>query len=802
MWEIEKGVRGLDGFRDMLDEVGTIRTRKKFGGTPIEYLEQYCGYDTEVTSWREDPVTGLVYPQSHFIGLSRKERDDIHAATVVRACVYAWMIAVKGRAVCVRSWADIMECFRILVEFYGLNPNRRLKMPVQNLAYEFQFMKDRFRWLQVQETKFDPVKGKRVPAFDDGEPIMKSEVFSTKDRNVIRAVTADGIEFVDTLILSKANLEHMADGLRESLDWFNLEKLVNDMDYTKMRLPDTDLTEKELDYCGNDVKILAAYYWQKAQEDGDLTKIPMTDTGYVRAFTRKKALVLEEPVEKTSRTGRKYKDSRNHDFIRQIHGANMTVDTYRLAKEVFRGGHTHANAHHVGKILKDVASNDFTSSYPTQMISKPYPSTTPVRCDKIKSFNDVKRWSAAGYFVMFRCRIYGLDEKFTGEHILSESKCKIPNRPKKLKIDESSEFIVDNGRLVKCPELTTAMCDIDLRTFDSFYKWDREEVFDAYVSRYAYLPKPIIEAILHFYANKCLLKGSEDPEELVEYLKSKGMLNSSYGMQVMDIVRQYVKYTDDWNVENVSERSDEQMNLDLIEYNVDGQRFTFFLQGVACTAWSRDALLGGILAIGPEDYVYADTDSIKHLNHEKHLPYFEAYNKSITEQVNRVLDFYGIDRALACPVVDKKQKDGTVKKVAQPIGVWDYEGTYKAFMTWGAKRYLVIKWDKEKEKWKPEATVAGVNKRKYTEYLATCGKNPFKVFHPGKLVPHKACNRITTQYVDAMRVNGKKVGYRGTVTDCNGKECDYFEYSFVYMEPSDYMMTLGEFEEYVEAINH
>ena len=802
MWEIEKGIRGLDGLLDMLDEVETIKTRKKFNEEPIEYLEQYCGYDTECTSWRENPDTGAVYPQSHFIGISRAERDELHATTVARACTYIWMLSVKGKACHVRSWSDCLKMFQTLVDFYKLTPNRRLKIPVQNLSYEFQFMKDWFKWLQVQDTKFNPETRKREPIFDDGgkvvfyktdKPIMKSEVFSTKDRNVIRAVTADGIEFIDTLILSKANLEHMADNLRDSLDWFNLEKLVNDMDYTKLRFPDTELTEKELEYCANDVKILSAYFWNKAQEDGDLTKIPMTDTGYVRAYTRKKALVLDEPVERVSREGKKYKDARNHDFIREIHGMNMTVETYRLAKEVFRGGHTHANAHHVGKILKDVASNDFTSSYPTQMISKPYPSSTPVRCDKIKSIEDVKRWSAAGYFVMFRVKIWGLEEKFTGEHILSESKCKIP---------KGQVVIADNGRLVTCPYLETAFCDIDMRTFGEFYKWTKDVVFDAYVSRYAYLPKPIVESILHFYANKCLLKGSEDPDEIIEFMKSKGMLNSSYGMQVMDIVRQYVKYTDDWNISNVNERSDEDMWLDLTEYNTNTQRFTFFLQGVACTAWSRDALLGGILAIGPDDYVYADTDSIKHMNHEKHVPYFEAYNKMITEQVNKVLDFYGIDRALACPVVDKKQKDGTIKKVAQPIGVWDYEGTYKAFMTWGAKRYLVIKWDKDEGKWKPEATVAGVNKRKYTEYLATCGKNPFKVFHPGKLVPHSACQRLTSQYIDAKRVNGKKVGYRGTVTDCNGKVCDYFEYSFVYMEPSDYLMSLGEFGEYLEALNH
>ena len=46
---------------------------------------------------------------------------------------------------------------------------------------------------------------------------------------------------------------------------------------------------------------------------------------------------------------------------------------YGYAKMAFLGGYTHANAKFSCKILSDVHSIDFTSSYPTVMVSEKYP---------------------------------------------------------------------------------------------------------------------------------------------------------------------------------------------------------------------------------------------------------------------------------------------------------------------------------------------------------------------------------------------------------------------------------------------
>ena len=82
----------------------------------------------------------------------------------------------------------------------------------------------------------------------------------------------------------------------------------------------------------------------------------------------------------------------------------LTDEEYSKLKWCFMGGFTHSNAYYTNKIVNDVYSVDFTSSYPSVMIAEKYPMGTefkPTKDDIIKNgydyylekFCSILRWA-------------------------------------------------------------------------------------------------------------------------------------------------------------------------------------------------------------------------------------------------------------------------------------------------------------------------------------------------------------------------------------------------------------------------
>lgn len=747
----------------LTDDYQTIKIRKKLREhiwdeeqkktvvveSAIEYLNEIVAYDTEASSWRADPITGEVFTQKELVAMDDDERAEVHARTEPLGCVYAWMFGIRGKCVLFRSWESALAFFDTLAAHYKTNKNRRLIVWVHNLSYEFQWMRKRMNW---------------------------REVFSVGDREVVRCLLSNGIELRDSLILAKLPLEKVGEELRT----YKIQKQVGKLDYELIRTPATPLTKDEEHYCINDCLVLCAYIWEKCQDDGDITKIPMTDTGYVRRHTRKACLQC----------------GKNKSYIKMIQGLRLSVSDYVILKDAFAGGFTHGCWDHFADVFRDerteerpqwwfdrrVSSNDETSAYPAMMLARKYPMTCFTEHDDIKTIGDVWDYKRAGFATVFRIRIWGLRgaKKWTrrtgcrGEHVLSKSKCYIP---------KGSKVAIDNGRLISAEYLETAMTDVELEYFSHFYEWDAHEVYDARCAMYGYLPREIIEATLYFYEGKTTLKDVQDKVAL--YLKRKGQLNSEYGMMVMDIVRQVCNYSSgEWQIRNPEEFELDEMDGAIEMYNSDKNRFTFFAWGVWITAYARARL---IKAIGWElylDHVYCDTDSLKHLYHDRHARFFEEEDKKIIREIEECLDYYVIDKAAMRPK--------TVEDVEKPIGVWDYEGTYKQFKMCGAKRYLAEHWNKKKGEWEIEATVAGCNKKRLSAWLsgklddngkpAEIERDAFKTFDINLVVPARVANRVLTTYFDDAVV--------GTVTDYLGNEYTFEEMSGVSMEPSAFTMKI------------
>ena len=212
---------------------------------------------------------------------------------------------------------------------------------VHNLAYEFQFLSG-------------------IYAFKN------EECFFRDVRKPIYCRMFDCIEFRCSYIQTNMSLAHLTRqlGVKQKLSG-------QKFDYNKVRFPWTPLTDFEEEYCVTDVQALVECMRVKMENDHDnLQTIPLTSTGYVRRDCREalKPLYLDIleilPEEKE----------------------------YRLLRQAFRGGNTHANRKYSGKILRNVYSYDMSSCYPAQQLTKKFPMSKWKWIDDRLTFERIKRF--------------------------------------------------------------------------------------------------------------------------------------------------------------------------------------------------------------------------------------------------------------------------------------------------------------------------------------------------------------------------------------------------------------------------
>lgn len=653
-----------------------------------------------------------------------------------RAIMYCWQFGIDNLVTLGRTWEEYFSMMDILSRILSLDENRRLVVYVHNLAYEFQWIRKRVKW---------------------------EKVFILSRLRPVYAITS-GIEFRCSWKLSRKSLKAVADDLNIP----GMKKMVGDLDYSKIRTPLTPLTDKELRYCEYDIRVIEAYITNRIEQDGDITKIPLTSTGYVRNYCRRECF-------------KRWK--RYHNFISSL---TIEPDEFSQLQRAFQGGFTHANAHYVRKTLNNVASADITSSYPTVMLLEKFPMS------KAKLVTDQLNQEQFQYLLLNKCCLFDVEitnmiPKLFHEHPLSASKCS--NIKSYIKKDHKrpDNVIVDNGRVVMADRIVTTLTEQDYFILTRFYKWDSIRVYNLRCYEKEYLPKQLVMAILKLYVDKTKLKDVEGEE--LNYQIAKEWVNACYGMIVTNPVRDILEYADDEFKSPVKPNLDEAIET----YNNNIKRFLFYPWGVWVTAYARANLFSCIAELA-NDYVYSDTDSNKYLNYENHLDYFTMYEKRIREKIHKAASYHHIDEDLFSP----KTIYGKVKT----IGLWDSEGVYKRFKTLGAKRYLIEK--EVKEKFEDNglqveltrlgifATIAGANKTKTASYLALTGK-PFETFDHEFIIPPEWSGRVTFTYIDFET--------EGDVVDYLGIPYHYHEMSSVHMENSEYSLSIhDEFMRYLEGL--
>lgn len=636
------------------------------------------------------------------------------------AFMYAWALMIRDETnfFVGRTWEELIQTLQQIKKELKLNFYRRIVIYVHNLGYEFQFMRKYFEWYSV---------------------------FSVEERKPIKAITVDGFEFRDSYILSGYSLENTA----KNLNKHKIDKLVGNLDYKKIRHHKTVLTKEELEYIKNDVLILIYYIKEQLDIYGDITKIPLTNTGRVREYVKHNCYYNKGKSKYKSSKG-KYRNYREMIENLVISGE----DEYNRLKWAFMGGFTHSNPIHTDKTLKNVHSIDFTSSYPSVMLAEQYPMGKgfKVSTDEIQK-KDIDYY-LNNYCCLLTITAHNLKNNFIYESYLSESKCLIRGKKQ-----------INNGRVFSAEYLTTIITDVDFNIINKVYQG---EIFINEMICYpkGFLPKQIILSILELYQKKTRLKNVEGKE--VEYQLSKGMLNSIYGMTVTDIVKDNILYDNDsdWYIEEVD------VAEEIEKYNKKKSRFLFYPWGVWVTAYARYNLWLGIFRF-KEDYIYSDTDSIKFFNYDKHKEFIRAYNKMVEEKQKLVLNYYNIDVNYLYPK--------TIKGVIKIPGVWDYEGFYTRFKTLGAKRYLV------EEDGELFLTVAGLSKYNGIQYLLKqCKDNGevFDMFNDNLTIPANETGKSTHTYID----NVKELD----VVDYNGVEAHVKTKSGIHLEETSFTLNVSE----------
>ena len=512
------------------------------------------------------------------------------------------------------------------------------------------------------------------------------------------------------------------------------KKLVGDLDYEKIRTPLTPMTDTETSYCLRDVKIVSEYIAKKIAQYGNVVDIPLTITGEVRHYCKSKLLLDNKCL--------------YHNHIKYCY---PTADVFELLFKAFSGGYTHANAVFVEEVLEQVHSYDFTSSYPAVMLLEKFPTRfKPFKIRSIQVFNKFIENKACLFSVTFK----RLQAKTT-HHTLSRHKCNC-----------TGHLACDNGRIIECDEVTTTITDVDYKILVKFYDFENIRINKFYYADYEYLPTEFVKCIIELYKNKTVLKGIVGEEE--NYLLSKGMLNSLYGMCVTNPVKGTILLVDDEYIE-------EEVNISqvLSRQAKNSKTYLLYQWGVWVTAYARRNLLEGVLEFNT-DCVYCDTDSIKSINVERHTDYIERYNRDVGKRLRQLA------KRINIPFDDLNPQDKDGKR--HLIGVWDYEGCYDRFKTLGAKRYLYQLGEKY------NITVAGLPK-KSVDYI-TQQDDPFNFFCDEMVIPKEHSYKQTHTYIDELR--------EGVVTDYLGVEYRYSQKSCIHIEKTSFKCNL--LEEFIELI--
>lgn len=568
---------------------------------------------------------------------------DIETTSIVDGDIklgfmYHWQMCVGGHVVCGRYWDEWQEFMKRIASELCLHENRRFVIYVHNLGFEYQFMKTFLR------------------------EFCDYEIFAPQSRKPLTLRCSNGFEFRCSWKLTNMTLEKACAFEKGCI----YGKQKGEMDYRKIRTPESIMTKREISYCVADVLAPYDMIRKRMENHGDnLNTIPLTSTSYVRRDCRRACK----------------KDKRYRELFLSL---RMDAPTYKQLKRAARGGDTHANRYLSGRILEEVDAYDVQSSYPAMMLTQYYPMSKFTLYGDIESVEELEGL-CADYCVLF-------------DLLIVKPYCRSEIAMPYISIDKCAHHknvLNDNGRVLEADYVMLTCTEIDYELIKRQYEYEDIYVSEVRIAERGVLPKPIRDTILDYFVKKSTLKWYKEhpdkcPIEDIDYYydRSKNSLNGIFGMMYTDPVRNVITEIDGKWIETEAD-IEESLN----DFYKSRNSFLYYAWGVWTTAHARRHLADLVEICGQELVAYCDTDSA--------YTTFECHEavKAVNDKIISMLD----EKGVYCEIEGERFYPG----------IYELDKACARFKALGAKKYAY------EDKKGLHVTVSGVAKEGAPEELGS-----------------------------------------------------------------------------------
>lgn len=618
---------------------------------------------------------------------------------------------------------------------------------IHNLSYEYSFFCNNSRFFKEHNT------------------IGKHHLFIEQNKPLF--IQCDMLEFRCSYLLLQQSIETIGYSI-------NLPKL--EFNYDKLRTPLTKLDAKEIEYNYRDVEIMLRGVYKLIKNNQYINTsndIPYTKTGVMRHNCERnpEVNVKREYINKLGQK-RTSNSSRLNKYLCSLEKAE-SLEQLQFWEHLFQGGLVYSNPKYVGDVLTNLASFDFSSDYPFQMLVRQYPSKFKPYTEgdkKLKLNQCIYRVTPESYIYSKPIR-----NMFNAIIIISNIKAKYNFHPigtsKIVELDEhiqnTKNSIIINGKILEIqPQVKMYVTCIDMITLKLFYDYELVDVtyleiatryrksnefklnsvefnakakveykiYDELISNigeyHIYTPEEIADDNYRSMVNAESDYFSQLDVSHSLYLSVKSDLNALYGDNAQHLLHSLISYDD-----NTREWIKESETYD--DY-LKANHKTSYIYGLYVPQYARASILYIAYQFITNDLpvYYIDTDSIKTKD-------TELAHKLVAEYNEIQLSMLGKYKYLR-------------------FGVLEHEYTADKFSSLGTKSYIKLEGTKLK------ATISGLPKatKLFNELYEYYGYNFNEmiesVYHYGTCFDTTVTNKLSSTY-NFINIDVDIDGYKESV---------------------------------------